>query len=293
MQRCRSFFAMKAIANLSWVLREHHAGCRLPTALLPARWNQLPDAVRSRNPSKSTLAHDAVAAVVLHEHHLIIRVGAGLIQIVYQSHSHLVTEFTRHTKPWPEYRLCEIKTLNQANVQTRCQTKMPPVGGNCSDFLRSPPLCAQRNIESKTVSLNWTPIPRNQNTEPIKKPNRTCQKISLQKCRVQNVNSEVKHSANETNCTQLNSRDNRWIYFWMSTLPWPCVKRKFRSETVSQICEITRNVHNSIPEIIDVFVSECLRYRDTQAVGYVTSPVKKAKRSNVDVWNVMPNDSWP
>ena len=33
MQRCRSFFAMEAIANLSWVLREHRAGCRLPPAL--------------------------------------------------------------------------------------------------------------------------------------------------------------------------------------------------------------------------------------------------------------------
>ena len=43
--------------------------------------------VRLRNPSKSTLAHDVVAAVVLHKHHLIIRVGAGLIQFVYGSHS--------------------------------------------------------------------------------------------------------------------------------------------------------------------------------------------------------------
>jgi len=32
-QRYRSFFAMEAIANLSWVLREHCAGCRLPSAL--------------------------------------------------------------------------------------------------------------------------------------------------------------------------------------------------------------------------------------------------------------------
>ena len=32
MQRFRSFFAMEAIANLSWVLREHRAGCRLPPA---------------------------------------------------------------------------------------------------------------------------------------------------------------------------------------------------------------------------------------------------------------------
>jgi len=33
MQRCRNFFAMEAIANLSWVLREHRAGCCLPPAL--------------------------------------------------------------------------------------------------------------------------------------------------------------------------------------------------------------------------------------------------------------------
>ena len=32
MQRCRSFFAMEAIANLCWVLHEHRAGCRLPPA---------------------------------------------------------------------------------------------------------------------------------------------------------------------------------------------------------------------------------------------------------------------
>jgi len=65
--------------------------CRLPPALLLARQNQSPDAVRSRNPSKSTLAHDAVAAAVLHKNHLIIRIGASLIQFVYSSHSHLAT----------------------------------------------------------------------------------------------------------------------------------------------------------------------------------------------------------
>jgi len=36
-----------------------------------------------KNPSKSTLAHDAVAAAVLHKHHPIIPIGAGLIQFVY------------------------------------------------------------------------------------------------------------------------------------------------------------------------------------------------------------------
>jgi len=82
---------MEDIANLSLALREHRAGCRLPPALLPARRNQLPDAERSRNSSKSTLAHDAVAAAVLHKHHPIIRVGAGLIQFVYRSHSRLDT----------------------------------------------------------------------------------------------------------------------------------------------------------------------------------------------------------
>jgi len=35
-QLCSSFFAMEAIANLSWVLREHRAGCCLLPALPPA-----------------------------------------------------------------------------------------------------------------------------------------------------------------------------------------------------------------------------------------------------------------
>ena len=55
-----------------------------PPALLPLCHAGHPPAsplpVRSRNLSKSTPAHDAVAAVVLHKHHPIICVGAGLIQ---------------------------------------------------------------------------------------------------------------------------------------------------------------------------------------------------------------------
>jgi len=86
MQRCRNFFVMETIANLSWVLREHHAGCRLPPALLLSRRNQSPGAVCSKNPSKCTLAHDAVAAAVSHKLYSIIRVGAGLIKFVYSSH---------------------------------------------------------------------------------------------------------------------------------------------------------------------------------------------------------------
>ena len=56
--------------------------------------------VRLRNPIKSTLAHDAVAAVVLHKHHLIIRVGAGLIQFVYGSHSRLAADLTLDKNPF-------------------------------------------------------------------------------------------------------------------------------------------------------------------------------------------------
>jgi len=52
--------------------------------------------VCSRNPSKSTLAHDAVATAVLHTYHLIIRVGTGLIQFVYRSHLRLATGATRN-----------------------------------------------------------------------------------------------------------------------------------------------------------------------------------------------------
>jgi len=72
--------------------------CRplLPPLLLSLP-NPSPDAVRSRNPSKSTLAHDAVAAAVSQKHHSIICVGAGLIQFVYGSHSRLATEYLN----WP------------------------------------------------------------------------------------------------------------------------------------------------------------------------------------------------
>jgi len=62
----------------------------------PLAGNPLRNAVRSRNPFKSTLAHDAVATAVLHKHYPIIRVGAGLIQFVYRSHLHLATEATRN-----------------------------------------------------------------------------------------------------------------------------------------------------------------------------------------------------
>jgi len=82
------------------ILSLAQTSCRLLfTACPPARplaGNPLRNAVRSRNPSISTLAHDAVATVVLHKHHPIIRVGADLIQFVYRSHLRLATEATRN-----------------------------------------------------------------------------------------------------------------------------------------------------------------------------------------------------
>ena len=69
----------------------------------PLAGNPLRDAVRSRNPSKSTLAHDAVPTAVLHKHHPIIRVGAGLIQFVYRSHLRLATEATRNRNAFSSF----------------------------------------------------------------------------------------------------------------------------------------------------------------------------------------------
>jgi len=81
--------------------------CRPLPPLLLSRLNPSPDAVRSRNPSKFTLAHDAVAAAVLHKHHSIIRVGAGLIQFVHGSHSHFATGATSsRILFWPFFRDC-------------------------------------------------------------------------------------------------------------------------------------------------------------------------------------------
>ena len=59
MRQCRNFFAIKTIANLFLVLREHCTGCCSPPAQLLPRPNQSPDVVRSRNPSKSMQGHDA------------------------------------------------------------------------------------------------------------------------------------------------------------------------------------------------------------------------------------------
>jgi len=86
-----------AEASLPWkLLRTYLESCASiwqavvcrPLFLLPllSRQNPSLDAVRSSIPSKSTLAHDTVAAAVSHKHHSIIRVGAGLIQFVHGSY---------------------------------------------------------------------------------------------------------------------------------------------------------------------------------------------------------------
>jgi len=82
------------------ILSLARTSCRLlstarPT-VRPLAGNPLRDVVRSRNPSKSTLPHYVVATAVLNKHHPIVRVGAGLIQFVYWSHSRLATEATRN-----------------------------------------------------------------------------------------------------------------------------------------------------------------------------------------------------
>jgi len=103
-----------AEASLPWkLLRTYFESCAsivqavvcrpLLLPLLLSRPNPSPDAVRSRNPSKSTLAHDAVAAAVLHKHHSIIRVGAGLIEFVYGSYSRLAAGVTASRILFPPF----------------------------------------------------------------------------------------------------------------------------------------------------------------------------------------------
>ena len=83
---------LESCANIVQAVVSAHppapSSSRPPSCWLVARH------VRLRNPIKSTLAHDVVAAVVLHKHDLIIRVGAGLIQFVYGSHSRLAADLT-------------------------------------------------------------------------------------------------------------------------------------------------------------------------------------------------------
>jgi len=57
------------------------------------------------------LAHDVVAAAVLHKHHSIIHVGAGLIHFVHGSQSRLATGVTSsRILFWPFFRVVFLRT---------------------------------------------------------------------------------------------------------------------------------------------------------------------------------------
>ena len=91
-----------AAASLPWkLLRTYLESCAnivqaavsaRPPAPSSSRPHLLLARLNKRNTSKSTLAHDTVPAVLLHKHHLIIRVGAGLIQFVYCSHPRMTVD---------------------------------------------------------------------------------------------------------------------------------------------------------------------------------------------------------
>ena len=144
-----------AAASLPWKLLQTYlescgTSCMLSfqPALLPLRQagrpsaGPLPDTVRLRNLSKSTLAHDAVAAVVtvLHKLHPIIRVSAGFIQFVYGSHSRMAADLTLDknlfsprfsrdlTCHWQEFIFSRIQpTYNESeSIQSISASEIPP-----------------------------------------------------------------------------------------------------------------------------------------------------------------------
>jgi len=92
-----------AAASLPWkLLRTYLESCAnivqvVVSARPPAPSSSRPPScqpVRIINPSKPALAHDVVAAVVLHKYHPINCVCAGLIQFVYGSHSRMAADLT-------------------------------------------------------------------------------------------------------------------------------------------------------------------------------------------------------
>jgi len=122
-----------AAASLPWKLLRTYleslarTSCRLlftaRSAARPPAGNPLPDAVRFKNPSKSTLAHDAVAAVLLHKHYPIIRIGAGLIQFVCGSRSRLATGVTSSKILFPPFfcsSFLPTRYQKRPNSRTRC-----------------------------------------------------------------------------------------------------------------------------------------------------------------------------
>jgi len=118
-----------AETSLPWkVLRTYFESCAsilqavvcrplLPLLLLSLP-TPSPNTVRSRNPSKFMLSHDAVTAAVSQKHHSIICVGAGLIQFVYGSHLRLATELIDQRilfLPWFS------RAFLQVTVSVRCK----------------------------------------------------------------------------------------------------------------------------------------------------------------------------
>ena len=103
MQRCRSFFEMEIIANLSWILREYRTGCRLPPAdaALPAVSTK-PNAQRCLL-KISVQIHDSswrgrrcsVAQTSFDHPH-----WKRPLQFVYGLHLRSTTELTHHRNPF-------------------------------------------------------------------------------------------------------------------------------------------------------------------------------------------------
>jgi len=98
--------------------------CPLLLPLLLSRLNPSPDAVRSRNLSKSTLTREAVPAAVLHKHHSIIRIGAGLIQFVdHGAYPSQKSIFAIHLQCWVHRtRRPHTRTNTHTHAQTHTHT---------------------------------------------------------------------------------------------------------------------------------------------------------------------------
>ena len=154
-----------AEASLPWkLLRTYLESCTsivqatvcrplLPPLLL-SRPNPSPDAVRSKNSSKSTLAHDAVATAVSHKHHSIIRVGAGLVQFVYGLHSRLATELTHHRNLFPPFFARVIQTMFVKRYCTTSRTSFTSSAPTPRSFI----IFIKLARESHTLPPGKTPL---------------------------------------------------------------------------------------------------------------------------------------
>jgi len=135
-----------AETSLPWKLLQTYlescASIVQAVVLLLSRRNQSPNAVLSKNPSKSTLAHDAVTTAVSHKHHSIIRVGAGLIQLSMVRTRSVATELTNQCSQEQKSRLpdCNVwKSRVRKTVQHRLNkllwVQLLPTRDEIADFL--------------------------------------------------------------------------------------------------------------------------------------------------------------